>query len=294
VYIEAIRILQSNLAQITQDLTNVMLDGVRVKEEFEQNPGFGTDTTDAQQLRNAEFYITPKEGRGLKIIGSGLNKPMIKVTCGSRSEKTEPAQNPVDPVWGDHFKFLPDITENFAEIVLLNKDGSDEKPVGYHNYDLRAIKDQKKKEHKIQLYDDDGREIGGDIVIEVLYVYNAEKTFKSDYENVMKDISNATKNYIEDLKVLWTPFQAVLFEGASKEEKVMYQGVMKDFSPKKNEQVQQEEHFFKQQHEELGEHFDRYSDMFKEHPSLIFLGIWIFVYTSAVVVASVERSMFFD
>lgn len=104
-YIEAIRILQSNLAQITQDLTNVMLDGVRVKEEFEQNPGFGTETSDAQNLRNAEFYITPKEGRGLKMIGLNLNKLMIKVTCGNRSETTEPAQNPVDPVWGDHFKF---------------------------------------------------------------------------------------------------------------------------------------------------------------------------------------------
>jgi len=218
---------------------------------------------------------------------------MIKVVCGNVFETTEPALNPVDPVWGDHFKFTIDIKENFAEIILLDKDGSSEKSVGYHTYDLRAIKDQKKKEQRIQLYDDDGREIGGDIIIETVYVYNAEKTFKSDYENVMNDISNATKNYIEDLKVLYMPFQTIFFEGSSKEEKVTYQSVMKDFSPQKLDAPKKEE-FVQVEYGDIGEHFERYSGLFAEYPSLIFLGIWIFVYTSAVVVTSIERSMFFD
>lgn len=294
VYIEAIRILQSNISQISQDLTHATQQGETIKKNFEKYGDINTETTGQQRgPKLAEFFITAKEGRDLKVRGRQLNKPMIKVVCGNVFDITEPAQNPVDPVWGHNFKFTVDIKENFAEIILLDKDGSTEKPIGYHNFDLNAIKDQKQKEQRITFYDDDGREIGGDVMVEVFYEYNAEKTFKSDYENVMKDINNATKNYIEDLKVLYTPFQAIFFEGSSKEDEVNYQAVMKDFSPRKLDSRKEEE-FVKDNAGEMGEHFERYSGLFKEYPSLIFLGIWIFVYTTAVVVTSIERSMFFD
>jgi len=69
VYIEAIRILQSNLAQISQDLTHATQQGETIKKEFEKNADMNTETTAHRGPKEAEFFITAKEGRDLKVIG---------------------------------------------------------------------------------------------------------------------------------------------------------------------------------------------------------------------------------